>query len=168
VRIRSVKPAFWQDPETGRWSADTQTLYMRLWAIADDVGWLEWDPDVIGALTYPYQSAPRRVRHIVKHGRLLFDSHRLVIYGCGCGHLPKLEAHQRVAGTKSVSAFQRHQRHANQHPVDIYRYDPLTTKHTVAPVYREGIGEGSGEGRLGNGRAPREVVETFQPIGSRG
>ena len=118
MRIRQVKPAFWQDPETGRWPADTQTLYIRLWAIADDVGWFEWDPDVIGALTYPYQATSRRVKHIEKHAAVLVSTGRLIVYECGCAYLTKLEANQRVAGKRAIYAFQKHQSHTGKHAVD--------------------------------------------------
>ena len=137
MRIRQVKPAFWTDPETGRWPSDAQTLYIRLWAIADDVGWLEWDPDLIGALTYPYQAAARRVRHIERYAAILIETGRLVLHDCGCGFLPKLEAHQRVAGKKTIHAFQRHLRH----PVATNGYPVLTDSLfpvTVAPVSGKG------------------------------
>jgi hypothetical protein len=166
-----VKPAFWQDPETGRWPADIQTLYMRLWAVADDVGWLEWDPDVIGALTYPYRPAASRVRHIRRHATFLAEQRRLVLYDCGCVHLPKLEAHQRIAGTKSIWAYSRHAKDHKNPEVAPNNY--LSAPRSIFTHRNRGYGVGSREGEglgegLGNGRASaRDEKDTFPPIGSR-
>jgi hypothetical protein len=171
MRIRQIKPAFWQDPETGRWPADTQTLYQRLWAIADDVGWLEWDLDVIGALAYPYRSPAARVRHIEERAKVLVDSGRLVLHDCGCAFLTKLEANQRTAGKKAIYGYQRHQGHVSRQAVAERGYPSSTGKQSVAPESVKGKGvSGKGKEERVNGRAsPPDDVKTplFPPIGSR-
>ena len=133
MRIRQFKPAFWTDPETGRWHSETQTFYMRLWNIADDAGWLQWEPDVIGALAYPYISTTRRLRLIDKQATTIYGKW-LVLYECSCARLPKLEAHQRVTGKRSLYAFLKHQDHRGAQSIATYGYPPLTDKRTVAPV----------------------------------
>ena len=39
MRIRSIKPEFFRDPDTtGRWPADLKIFYVGMWMVADDDG----------------------------------------------------------------------------------------------------------------------------------
>lgn len=54
MRIRSIKPEFFTDRITGRWSADLKMFYVGLWSYADDEGRFEWEPDLIRCALYPF------------------------------------------------------------------------------------------------------------------
>ncbi len=55
MRIRSIKPEFWRDPDTtGRWPADLKLFYIGMWCVADDEGRFAWDPELIAADLFPY------------------------------------------------------------------------------------------------------------------
>src|SRR5688572_8830651 len=56
VRIRAIRPDFWQDDTLGHLSDSVRLFYVGLWCVADDAGWLEWKPAQLGAALYPYRT----------------------------------------------------------------------------------------------------------------
>jgi hypothetical protein len=55
MRIRSVKPEFWQDERLARLPHVTRLLFIGLWGIADDEGRLRGNPLFIRAQVFPYE-----------------------------------------------------------------------------------------------------------------
>lgn len=117
MRIRQVRPEFFTDPVTAGLAPAVQVTYIGLWCIADDAGWLAWDPRQIGALLYPYKSVPVRERSIRHAGEVLAAAGRLVIHGCGHAVIPKLVEHQRIGGNKTYSVRDEHRVHTD---MDLY------------------------------------------------
>jgi 5-methylcytosine-specific restriction endonuclease McrA len=115
VRIRQVRPEFWTDERLASLPDAVRLFYIGLWGVADDVGWMRWEPMRIGALLYPYRSPKRRDRDIAAWSVLLVDMDRLVIHECGCAHIPTLSKHQVIGGRKSEGEYRRHiDRHPNE------------------------------------------------------
>lgn len=143
MRIRSVRPDFWQDDTLGHLSDAARLFYIGLWCVADDAGWLEWKPAQIGAALYPYRNAAARVRSIEGWGETLVDAGRVVRYPCGCAHIPTLPKHQRTGGNPSYQYRDKHRYHTSTEQSGQVRRDT---------PQEEGEGE-RGEGGRGSARA---------------
>jgi hypothetical protein len=111
MRIRQVRPEFFSDPVTSKLPPDVRLTYIGLWCVADDAGWLSWDVPNIGALLYPYESVRVRERRLDKAGDALEAAGRIVKHECGCVLIPRLEAHQRIGGNKTVVNLTKHRVH---------------------------------------------------------
>ena len=62
-RIRQIKPSWFLDKDLRRGTtADAREFYIGLWMLADDAGYLEWDPERIGAELYPFDPIAKRER----------------------------------------------------------------------------------------------------------
>ena len=63
MRVRLIRPAYWTDTDLHtRLTAEQREFYIGLWMLADDAGYLAWDPDRVGAELYPYRSLSWRRR----------------------------------------------------------------------------------------------------------
>ena len=114
-RIRQIKPTWWLDKELQtRVNADVREFYIGLWQIADDAGFLDWDPIRIGAELYPYVASARRERNVQAWGMALADLRpdrpHFVRYLCGHAQVPKMPRHQRIAGKQSFLVRDQHAR----------------------------------------------------------
>jgi hypothetical protein len=110
MRIRQVKPSFWTDATIARVSYQARLFYIGLWNVADDAGYIEWQPLEIGALLFPYESPKTRERHIASWTDELTASGRLVVQECGCAVIPTLPSHQRIAGKQAFTVRDKHDR----------------------------------------------------------
>lgn len=114
MRIRSIKPAYWTDPDlhTGLTAAGRE-FYIGLWMLADDSGWLEWEPRRIGAELYPFHAMSRRLREVETHSRavasLTPSSPHLVIHDCGHAQVPKMPQHQYPGGKPVYTVKRKHE-----------------------------------------------------------
>lgn len=112
-RIRQIKPSWFLDKELRRGtSADAREFYIGLWMLADDGGYLTWDIERIAAELYPYDGVSRRERLVASWAEGLEtlnpeDPH-LVVYSCGHARVPKMPAHQRIAGKQSIGVKEAH------------------------------------------------------------
>lgn len=113
MRIRQIRPEFFTDPVTAHLTPAVRLTYIGLWCVADDAGWLAWDVPHIGALLYPYKSVRAREAAILQAGEALVATRRLHIHGCGCAVIPTLETHQKIGGTRSFPARDKHRVHTN-------------------------------------------------------
>lgn len=111
MRIRQVRPEFWQDEVMASLPDPARLFYIGLWNVADDGGWMDWNPARIGALLYPFRPRGTRERQIAAWTRLLTDGGRLVLYPCGCAQIPTLSRHQRINGVQSHAAGDKHKEH---------------------------------------------------------
>ena len=108
MRIRQIRPEFWTDETIAALPDAVRLFYIGLWGVADDAGWIEWQPHRIGALLYPYRTIHRRETEIKKWAEMLVDCGRLRLLDCGCGHIATLPRHQRIGGNKTMLNADRH------------------------------------------------------------
>lgn len=96
MRIRSIKPEFFRDPDTtGRWPAELKLFYIGMWMFADDEGRFPWEPDLIAADLYPYERGADVAGLLTQ----LRDAGRALRYEAGgraYGFLPKFSRHQKI------------------------------------------------------------------------
>jgi hypothetical protein len=111
MRIRQVRPEFFTDPLTARLSIGTRLIYIGLWCVADDAGWLRWDLSQLAVLILPYESVHRREDHIAKARDELVTASRIELLDCGCAVIPTLPRHQRINGTKAYTCRDWHDKH---------------------------------------------------------
>ena len=112
-RIRQIKPSWFLDKELRRGtSADAREFYIGLWMLADDGGYLNWDVERIAAELYPYDGVSRRERQVCRFSESLetlnAEEPHLIVYTCGHARVPKMPAHQRIAGKQSVGVAEAH------------------------------------------------------------
>lgn len=108
MRIRQVKPAFWDDEKLAALPEAIRLFYIGLWMIADDGGWMRWNAVETGRVLYGFDSRGKRERRVVQMFERLVEAGRVVPYPCGHAYIPKLMEHQRLSGqTKQVRTFER-------------------------------------------------------------
>jgi hypothetical protein len=115
MRIRQVRPEFFTDPVVSSLSPATRLTYIGLWCVADDAGWLRFDVAHVGALLFPFMPVAKRQKAVATAGSDLVTARRLVLYDCGCGHIPTMPKHQRSGGKPS---FVARDEHFNRHVTD--------------------------------------------------
>ena len=114
MRIRTIKPAFWQDAVMEGLPDSVKLFYIGTWMLADDGGHFEWNVPEIGRDLYGYQPRTRRERWVEERAAVLVGVRRLHIYDCGHAYVPKLTEHQRLGGTKALGVTSAHLRCAPQ------------------------------------------------------
>ena len=112
MRIRQIKPSFWTDPLIQKkLSAIERLIYIGLWMLADDAGWLRMDIDEIAVSLLPYEPVEDREAIVEATIAKLVDLGRLERTGCRHGFLPTLRNHQSISAEKAVYTIEReHQR----------------------------------------------------------
>ena len=160
MRIRQIKPEYWTDPVTARLSDGARLFYIGLWNIADDGGFLVWNPDQIGATILNYETPRHRVKRINKFGQELVEAGRLIVYGCGHAEIPTLTTHQRLSGpTKRVLTEER-KHHSRQCP--LLPAVPRGSPHI--PDTEQGTGNGREQGTERNGTVETRASQRLQCI----
>lgn len=110
MRGRYLMREYWSDSDLFlRLDAEQREVYIGLWMLADDSGWLPRDISAISAALMQYEDrAPResRTKRALERLRELgkVESHRC------CLHLPAVERYPR-AGKKSTEHRSEHNRH---------------------------------------------------------
>lgn len=140
MRIRQVKPAFWSDAKLASLPEGTRLFYIGLWMVADDAGWLRWDPAEVARDLYGYQERRSREKRVASMFEQLRAAGRVVLHECGHVEVPKLSDHQHLAGsTKQVrTTFNEHLRGC----VSPSRADPQEPAGNREPPHRLGNGNG--------------------------
>jgi hypothetical protein len=146
MRIRQVKPEFWSDSDMAALPYAVRLIYIGLWCVADDAGYIDWRPDRIAHDLLGYESTKVRERHLVEWAQALVDTGHLQIFACGCALVPTLQKHQRVSGKQNFRNREAHGAHLM-----------LTDKRPIAP---EVVVERNGSG------TERNVDGTVEPIAS--
>lgn len=147
MRGRYLMREYWSDSDLFlRLTAEQREIYIGLWMLADDEGWLPRDIPAISAAIYHYidrQPRENRVRDALDRLRELgkVTSHRC------CLHLPAVERYPR-AGKKSGE-------HALEHRVHSKRNKPIQTD--LNPLHQTGS----------NGFEPLSRRNPSLPDGSR-
>lgn len=99
VRIRQIKPEFWKDAKLAALTEGARLFFVGTWSLADDAGWLRWSVPEMAAELYPFESRRMRERRVEKHGAALAAIGRIHYHDCGHAVIPKMPAHQHLAGT---------------------------------------------------------------------
>lgn len=143
MRIRAVRPDFWQDDTLGHLSDAVRLFYIGLWCVADDAGWFEWRPGQLGAALYPYRSARRRERDIEAWTTVLESVGRIVRHPCGCGLIPTMARHQKSGGHPTFAVRDKHR---NEHglPESVLVRTSTPLEGGEGKVGKERNGEGAG------------------------
>jgi hypothetical protein len=110
VRIRQIKPSFWEDAVIESLPDSVKLFYIGTWQLADDGGTFEWNVPEIGHALYGYQPRNRRERWVTERAAPLVGVGRLVIHECGHATVPNLLKHQRMGGTKAIAVSSAHLR----------------------------------------------------------
>lgn len=130
MRIRQVKPAFWADARVAALPAPARLFYIGLWMIADDAGWLRWDPSQIANELYGYEPRKRRERDAETYLALLVKADRVVVHPCGHVLIPTLTVHQHLSvSSKQVRTIWREHSECTPSPAET-RGDPPTPAET--------------------------------------
>jgi hypothetical protein len=138
MRIRQIKPEFWKDARVAGLTEGARLFYVGTWQLADDKGWLRWSVEEIAAELYPFDSRKIRERRVDKHGAALAAIGRLHLHDCGHAQIPKMPAHQHLAGTT-----RRVETIAKEHAVCAQPATPRDSPRLPAPVSIGSVGEGS-------------------------
>jgi len=80
-------------------SEGARLFFIGTWQLADDSGWLRWDVANIAAELYPFEGRASRERRVRRHADALGGLGRLHLHDCGHAQVPKMAAHQHLAGT---------------------------------------------------------------------
>jgi hypothetical protein len=97
MRIRSVKPEFWDDKITGTMPAKEALFYEGLWCESDDRGVFEWDEAKLRAHLDPYDvkfGGVEGVRSLLEYMRLLGRVFRFEVDGKQYGWVATFRKHQ--------------------------------------------------------------------------
>ena len=139
MRIRQIKPTFWQDAVIDALPDSVKLFYIGTWQLADDGGTFEWNVPEIGHALYGYHPRARRERWVIERAASLVNVGRLVLHECGHATVPKLLKHQRLGGTKALGISSAHLRCAPQSS------DDLLPGKVGKGEGKEGYGGGTGE-----------------------
>lgn len=126
LRGRYLMREYWSDSDLFlRLTAEERELYVGLWMLADDAGYLPRDVPAIAASLFRYlDRAPREKR--VRDGLdRLRDLEKLVSHRC-CLYLPAVSRYPR-AGKKSLEHLEEHRRHSSA-------VKPIQTDLNSSPV----------------------------------
>lgn len=109
MRIRQVRPEFWQDEEVASWPVAVRLFYVGLWGVCDDAGYFEFVPSRIAAALFPYEPRHSREAHVEKWLAALIDAGKVVRFeGCEHAVVPTLTVHQKSGGQPSCTVKKEH------------------------------------------------------------
>lgn len=150
MRIRQVKPSFWADAKLAALSERARLFYIGLWMLADDAGWLRWDPAEAARDLYGYESRKHREQRVVAMFGEIMGAGRVELHDCGHAFIPTLRDHQRFASAdKQVRTIER--------------------EHAACPRPPAGVGGEASDSQKrlprDNPRAPAEARDGTERIG---
>lgn len=112
MRGRYLMREYWADSDLFlRLDAREREVYVGLWMLADDEGWLPRDVPAIAQHIYHYEDRSKREPFIRKALDHLRELGKVQSFRC-CIHLPAVERYPR-AGKKTTEHAQEHRRHSN-------------------------------------------------------
>ena len=151
MRIRQIKPEFWKDTKLVEVSEGARLFYIGAWQLCDDAGWFRWSLPEIGAELYPFDGRRSRERKVQKYVAELAGIGRLLLLECGHAQVPKLTAHQHLAGTTSrvVTIAEEHRKCMSSDPSPRLPATPRDSPRLPAPVSIGSVGIGSVSDRDG-------------------
>lgn len=113
MRGRYLMREYWSDSDLFlRLDARERELYVGLWMLADDEGWLPRDIPAIASAIYHYEDRANREKSVRDGLKRLRELGKVASVRC-CIHLPAVERYPR-AGKKSSEHAQEHRKHSNR------------------------------------------------------
>jgi len=111
MRGRYIMREYWSDSDLFlRLNAAERELYVGLWMLADDEGWLPRDIPAIAASLFRYEDRKPREEFVRKGLEKLRELGKVESFRC-CLHLPAVERYPR-AGKKSIDHSFTHKKHS--------------------------------------------------------
>jgi hypothetical protein len=138
MRIRQIKPEFWKDARMADLSEGARLFFIGTWQLCDDAGWMRWDVPNIAAELYPFEGRHSREKRVIRHAEALAATGRLHLHDCGHAQVPKMPAHQHLAGTtRRVTSIH------TEHQLCAQPATPRDSPRLPAPVSIGSVREGS-------------------------
>src|SRR5919205_256420 len=162
MRARLVRPEFWTDSTVSQLPDSTRLLYVGLWCLADDAGYLEWDMAAIGHSLFGYRSLAIQRRVVETATAALVESGRVRVLDCGRhAVIPTLPKWRISGGNVNERLRKAHFEHANG--PSTYKFGTGTDKSrsespSVSPS--ESVSPSVRPPRRGNGSDNRERTTT--------
>lgn len=95
-------------------SAEERECYMGLWQLADDSGWLDWQPEQIASHIYRYEGRTG-AELLERFSKVLRDTGRLRVLACGHAELPRGGDHSRPGRPGGNSGvLDNHKKHSGK------------------------------------------------------
>lgn len=111
MRGRYLMREYWSDSDLFlRLDAAQREVYVGLWMLADDEGWLPRDIPAIAAALFRYVDRAPREAQVRSALARLRDLEKLESHRCGCIYLPAVARYPR-AGRKSADHAAEHRSH---------------------------------------------------------
>lgn len=124
---------FWEDSDLHlRLTAEERELYVGLWMLADDAGWLPRDVEGIGAALFRFVDRDPRSKRVRSGLERLRDLGKVQTFRC-CIHLPAVEKYPR-AGKKSRDHEIEHRFHAQPNRPRSKRPNDIQSDSKPSPV----------------------------------
>jgi hypothetical protein len=168
LRIRTVNPAFWIDEKVATLPYSARLLFIGLWCVADDAGYMKWRPREIAAELFRYESPRKREARFGRDAGRLVQLELIQVLDCGHARVPNLRRYQHFAGaTRQVRTTEReHRQDCEGQAVAPYRdqaSDPIPADPRGSPRIpadpRLGIGIGIGKGRKDRDNDGKETFD---------
>lgn len=137
MRGRYLMREYWSDSDLFlKLTAEERELYIGLWMLADDAGWMPWDVPAIASAVYHYDDrAPREakvrsaVTKLVRIGKV--ERHRCCLFLSAVARYPR-------AGKKNDEHKAEHRKHSNQtggrRAKTPAGFEPIQTDLNASPV----------------------------------
>lgn len=93
--MRTIHEAFWRDKRLAKMADSTRLIFVGIWMLADDAGWIDWDIGEMAAQLFPWMNVKPREEKLDKATAVLITEGRIVIHNCGHAEVPKLHIYQR-------------------------------------------------------------------------
>lgn len=125
---------YWADSDLHlRLTAEEREIYVGLWMLSDDAGWLPGDIEAIGAAILMY--VDRAPRLLLINGTLATLAHlgKVEAFQCGCLHLRVIEHYPRP-GRKNVEHRERHAKHGDAPAQDSKAFESNRNLTNPLPV----------------------------------
>lgn len=114
-------------------TAEQREFYMGLAMLADDAGWLEWDPAYVAAVVYRYEDPKARVETAKAHAARLVATGRLKTFRCGHAQLPRAGERAGVQETKVFDAHRLESGRIGKNRLKPNRQPYLTEPNLTSP-----------------------------------
>ena len=162
LRGRYLMREYWSDSALFlRLTAGERELYIGLWMLADDEGWMPRDLEAIGASLYRYMDREPRMALVRAGLARLHDLDKVESHRCGCLHLPAVERYPR-AGKKSSEHAQHHREHSNR-TKPIKRHSKPSPVPSLPDVVPSSPARAREDGAAGESFAEKVAALGFDP-----
>jgi hypothetical protein len=161
ARIRTIKPEFWDSPDTARASLRARLLYIAMWNLADDYGVGDGNHRRIIGFAFPndeigVSEIPRLVSEVSRTFSVMFYEHE----GRPYYYIPSWENHQRTEKRAKQRVPFPDPDTPPEKPLEQAEAEPSTTSVGTSA---ESLGNpGAGTGEQGN-RGTGEIEKNSPP-----